>query len=254
MKNVFEHHGVMYLSPTTINNWITQPALTLLKIAGITDGGAGPAAWRGNGADRAAAKAAFDPSLPDESLIVLAEKVFDDNYANSVDDHSEIKVQKERKAMAAYVKNAAEFYRGLGEQPESEQGRVMVKIEDISVPWVGYYDLLYKDKVRDTKTVGRMVSTVSAAHCRQASLYAHATKREPWIDYVGVKEVRAYRVDQVNAWLGQLYHAAKSLERVLSFSDDIFECCRVVYPDTDHWMWGQTTKEAAKDIWRMEIQ
>jgi hypothetical protein len=253
MKNAFEHHGVMNLSPSTINNWITQPALTLLKIAGITDGGAGPAAWRGQGADRAAAKAALDPTINDDNLIDLAFKVFDEYHASSIDDHPAAKIDKERNALKSYVTNAAEFYRGLGEKPEAEQGKVIVRLKDIDVPWVGYYDLLYADKVRDTKTVGRMVSTVTAAHCRQAALYAHATKREPWIDYVGVKEVRAFRVQKPDAWLNQLYYAAKSLERVLSFSEDIFECCRCVYPDTDHWMWGQTTKEAAKDIWKMEI-
>ena len=253
MKNAFEHHGVLYLSPSTINQWITQPALCLLKIAGITDGEAGPAAWRGQAADRAASKAAFDHTLNNDSLVDLAEKVFDECHTQAIDEHSEEKVIKERKAIANYVKNAAEFYRGLGETPESEQGKVMIQLDGIKVPWIGYYDLLYKDKVRDTKTVGRMVSTVTAGHCRQASLYAHATQREPWLDYVGVKEVRAFRVDNVNAWLGQLYHAAKSLETVLSHSEDIFECCRVIYPDTDHWMWGETTKEAAKDIWHMEV-
>lgn len=253
MTNVFERHGVMHLSASTINGWITQPALTLLKIAGISDGEAGPAAWRGQGVDRAAAKAALEPNVKEADLFELADKVFDDNLSSAINDHSADRIEKERKALRSYVSNAAGFYRGLGETPEAEQGKVQIKIDGIAVPWIGYYDLLYADKVRDTKTVGRMTSTVSAGHCRQAAIYAHATKREPWIDYVGTKEVRAFRVNDVNAWLGQLHHAAKSLERVLSFSDDIFECCRCVYPDTDHWMWSETTKQAAKDIWQMEI-
>lgn len=253
MTNAFERHGVMHLSASTINGWITQPALTLLKIAGIKDEEAGPAAWRGQGADRAAAKAAFEHETKDDDLISLANKVFDDYLSNSINEYPEDKIQKERKSLESYVKNAAGFYRGLGETPEAEQGKVQIKIDGIAVPWIGYYDLLYSDKVRDTKTVGRMTSTVSAGHCRQAAIYAHATKREPWIDYISTKEVRAFRVNDVNAWLGQLYHAAKSLERTLSFSEDIFECCRCVYPDTDHWMWSETTKAAARDIWQMEI-
>src|SRR6056300_1636041 len=107
MKNAFEHHGVMYLSPSTINQWITQPALCLLKIAGVTDGEAGPAAWRGQAADRAASKAAFDHTLNNDSLVELAEKVFDDCHTKALDDHSEEKVAKERKAILNYVKNAA---------------------------------------------------------------------------------------------------------------------------------------------------
>ena len=250
--NVFEKHGVMYLSPSTINLWISQPAICLLKIAGITDGEAGPAAWRGQGADRAAAKAAFDQSMPEADLVNLALKVFDDHASKSTDDIPEAKITGERDAVKDYVHQASKFYRSLGETPESEQGKVMVQIEDIKVPWIGYYDLLYKDKVRDTKTVGRMVSSLTTAASRQASLYAYATKREPWIDYVGRKEVRSYQVERPDYWLRQLYLAAKSLEKVLSHSDDIMECCQLVYPDLDHWMWGDTTKAAAIDIWKME--
>jgi len=253
MTNAFERHGVMHLSASTINGWITQPALTLLKIAGIKDEEAGPSAWRGQGADRAAAKAAFEHDVKDDELVTLAYKVFDDNLANAINEYPEDKIQKERKALESYVTTAARFYRGLGEPPEAEQGKVTIKIDGVPVPWIGYYDLLYADKVRDTKTVGRITSTVSAAHCRQAAIYANATNREPWIDYVGTKEVRTFRVDNVSGWLSQLHHAAKSLERVLSFSDDIFECCRCVYPDVDHWMWSETTRAAARDIWEMEI-
>jgi len=56
----------------------------------------------------------------------------------------------------------------------------------------------------------------------------------------------------VDYWTHQLVLAAKSLERVLSHSDDILECCQLVYPDLDHWMWGDTTRSAAADIWNME--
>jgi len=46
--------------------------------------------------------------------------------------------------------------------------------------------------------------------------------------------------------------AALSLERVLSYSDDIFECCQLVFPDFDNFRWSEITKAAAKDIWKME--
>jgi len=252
MTNAFERHGIHYLSPSKLNQWISQPALCLLNISGIRDEIASPAAWRGQGADRAAAKAAFDPSIPDEDLVTLAENIFSDKQSQSIDEIPEDKIDKERKALADYVHQAAKFYRDLGETPEGDQGKVTTMLEDIPVPFLGYYDLLYADKVRDTKTVGRMVSSLTQAASRQASLYAHATKREPWIDYVGRKEVRAYRVERVDYWTHQLVLAAKSLERVLSHSDDILECCQLVYPDLDHWMWGDTTRSAAADIWNME--
>ena len=158
MKNVFEHHGLGHLSASTINQWIQQPALCLLKIGGFSDGEAGAAAWRGSGVDRAV-----------------------------------------------------------------------------------------------TKPVGRQVSGLLQTASRQASIYSLGTGgREPWIDYVTTKEVRAYKVERVDYWLRQVELATKSLERVLSHSDDIIECCQLVYPDLDHWMWGDTMKRIAADIWQME--
>ncbi len=252
MKNAFEHHGVFYLSPSTINLWVSQPALCLLKIAGINDGEAGPAAWRGSGADKAITQAAFDPSIPDHVLISRATDVFDEQLNQAQNPQVEEKVTKEREAMSDYIKVGAKFYRELKEKPESDQGKVTVKVEDLPIPTIGYYDLLYKDKVRDIKTVSRQVSNLTQGHCRQASIYALGTGKEPWLDYVSKKEVRAFKVDNVDYWLRQYYGAAMSLYKVLSHSEDIFECCQLVYPDLDHWMWGDTTKATAIDVWNME--
>jgi len=252
MTDVFAKHNIGHLSASTINSWIQQPALCLLKLGGFSDGEAGASAWRGSSVDRAVTKAAFNPDMKVDDLINLAHKVFDDSHKKSINEHNAEKVAKERKAIVDYVKQGAQFYRGLGEQPESEQGKVVVRIGDIETPFVGYYDLLYKDKVRDTKTVGRQVSELAQTASRQASIYALGTGCEPWIDYVTTKEVRAYRVERVDYWLRQVELASKSLERVLSHSNDIVECCQLVYPDLDHWMWSDTNKRIAKDIWQME--
>lgn len=253
--STFEKHGVSYLSPSTINLFISQPALCLLKIAGITDGGAGPAAWRGQGVDRVASMAAMNPDVSHEVLEQLAIDTFDHYMGEALDEFPQEKIQAEKKQMLEMTNIASGFYKTLGEKPIGEQGKVLVQLDDIDVPWVGYYDLLYEDKVRDTKSVGRMPSEVASSASRQAALYAHATGKEPWIDYIGKKEARSYRVDNVPFWIRQLRLAALSLQRILNHSDDIFECCKMVYPDLDgqyKWMWGDTTRQAAIDIWNME--
>ena len=252
MKDPFEHHGVGHLSASTINLFIQQPALCLMKIAGYQDSGSTAPAWRGTSVDRAVTKAAFEPKTSDDELIKLAHKVFDENHTSSIDVPDEEKVTKERKAIVDYVLTGAKFYRSLKETPESEQGKVVVRIGDIKTPFIGYYDLLYKDKVRDIKSVGRKVSTLATGASRQASIYALGTGREPWIDYVTTKEVNAYRVGKVDYWLRQVELATIGLQKILSFSDDILECCQLVYPDLDHWMWSDTQKRIASDIWQME--
>mgnify|MGYP003135623931 CR=1 FL=1 len=252
MASVFEKHGLHYLSPSTINLWISQPAMCLLKIAGFSDGQVGAAAWRGTAADRAITKAAFEPEISNDELITQALNVFDDRHSESTNEQDETKVTKERTAVASYVKVGADFYRSFNEPPIEDQGRVKVHIGDFNVPFIGYFDLLYKDKVRDIKTVGRAVNSLTQAASRQASIYALGTGREPWIDYVTTKEVMSYQVEQPDYWLRQIEIATKGLEHVLSFSDDTIECCQLVYPDLDHWMWGDGMKAIAKDIWNME--
>ncbi len=90
------------------------------------------------------------------------------------------------------------------------------------------------------------------AASRQASIYALGTGREPWIDYVTTKEVRSYKVPRPDYYLRQIEIAANGLQKVLEHSDDILECCQLIYPDLDHWIWSENMKRIAKDVWNME--
>ncbi len=252
MKSPFKKHDVQRLSPSTINLWISQPALCLLKIAGLNDQEAGPAAWRGTAADRAITDAAFDPSINDTALIQKATDVFNESVKKTTNIIDETKIEKERKAIQSYVKIGAAFYRDIDDRPIEAQGKVTVNVGDIDVPFRGYFDLLYNDKVRDIKTVGRTVNELTQAASRQASIYALGTGREPWIDYVTTKEVLSYKVPRPDYYLRQVEIAANGLRKVLAHSDDIIECCQLVYPDLDHWMWNETMKRIAKDVWNME--
>ena len=252
MKSPFKKHGVERLSPSTINLWISQPALCLLKIAGLNDQEAGPSAWRGTAADNAITEAAFHPDLSNDKLVGTALDVFDTKVRETTNEVPEDKIKKERDAIQKYVAVGAKFYRNIQERPVESQGRVTVNIGDIDVPFRGFFDLLYDDKVRAIKTVGRSVSHLTQAASRQASVYAYATNREPWIDYVTTKEVVSFRVQRPDYYLRQIEKAANGLRTVLSHSSDIIECCQLVYPDLDHWMWNDTMKRIAKDVWDME--
>ena len=251
MSHAFARHGVRYLSASAINTWIAQPALQLLRFSGVRDA-AGPAAWRGTATDRAAAKAAFDPAVADAELLALAQGVFDQEAERGRGELPDSKIDRERRALESYVPHAAAFYRGLPERPESEQGRIEISLEGVPVPFVGYYDLLYQGQVRDTKTTSWMPGGVTQAASRQASIYARATGREPWIDYITPKEARTFRVQDPDYWLRQVALAARGLQEVLSYSDDIHACCRLFYPDLDHWMWGEASREAARAVWGMD--
>ena len=103
MESVFKKHNVHHLSPSTINLWISQPALCLLKIAGLTDNEAGPSAWRGSAADRAITKAVFEPDTSHVELVDHALSVFDDYQTKASNEHDADKIVKERDNISKYV-------------------------------------------------------------------------------------------------------------------------------------------------------
>lgn len=257
--SAFEKHGMSALSASTINGWIDQPALTLLKIAGITDGQAGPAAWRGTASEHAMNVASERAEPYDmEQLIGIAQERFDEIHKKAEEEHDPLKIEKERTHVADYVLNGVNYLKDfMGDVVDSPltQGKVLFRLDELSVPVVGYYDMLFRspNQIIDIKTSAARPKKPSYAHARQLAIYAHATGAEPWVWYVNRSGVSAFTIHNTDAYLRQFVAAAKTLENTLSQSDDIFECCQFVFPDVDHWKWGDTTRAAAKDIWKMEI-
>lgn len=255
--NVFEKHGISGLSASTINSWTDQPALTLLKIAGITNDPS-PAMWRGTASEHAINIASQSHDYDMQSLVSAAEQKFDELYAGSGVDVSAEKLEKEKSGIEKYVTNGVEYlaeFMGDVVEPPLLQGRIEFMVDELPVPIVGYYDMLFKQphSVVDIKTSAIRPRNPSFAHARQVSVYWAGTGAEPWIWYVAKNGVSAFNVDKPQSFFNQFVMAAKSLERVLSYSDDIFECCQLVYPDVDHWKWGDQTRAAARDIWKMEV-
>ena len=83
----FKKHKIEYLSPSMINQFVECPALTMLKIMGITDGEAGPSAWRGTAVEKSLTNLAYKPDLEIGDLFENADNVFTDLTDNAVLQH-----------------------------------------------------------------------------------------------------------------------------------------------------------------------
>ena len=246
----FYGHGVDHLSASTINQFNIDPCIWLLRLLGKKST-VGPAAWRGTAVDRIAFKAAQERPASEEDLLWDALQEFDRqvHFGRTVDS-SEEKIKSERADIAKYVANCYAFYQSLGESPDREQGKIEIMIGDIEVPFIGYYDLLYKDSVRDCKTAGRMVSNLSNAHARQGAIYGAATGRPAFIDYIGKRGTASFEVLNPSIYIDQVYRIAKAMEIALSRSSDLMECCQAFYPNFDHWIWDAESVRMAKGIWQ----
>tara|TARA_R100001460_G_scaffold41330_6_gene76932 strand:- start:999 stop:1787 length:789 start_codon:yes stop_codon:yes gene_type:complete len=251
--NTFEKHNISYLSPSTINLFISQPALCMLKFAGYTDDEVGPPAWRGTAVDKAVGKGVIE-GWELEHLTEDATTSFWDEYSkypHVITPKIGEKAEKEAKLIPPMIKNAMDFYKPLG-NVQSIQGKIKMFFDDIEVPFIGYYDLEYEDTIRDTKTVSRTMSGIANSAKRQVAIYSFAKNKEAWIDYVTAKEVRSFKLENAEYWLKQVEIASHSIKKILSFSDDILECCQLVYPDLDHWMWSKTMTNNARTVWDMD--
>ena len=244
----FKKHKVEYLSPSMINQFVDCPALTMLKIMGIQDGEAGPSAWRGIAVEKSLTNLAYKPDLEIGDLFENADNVFTDLNDKAEEIHSTEKIVKEKNDMPSFIKSAYSFYKNLG-IPEDSQKRIELWTEDFDIPIIGYYDLLYKDSVRDIKT-GNARSSVMSGHARQSSIYGYALRRTPFVDYVSKTRVSSFEVHAVERHIQEFIRIAKTLENILSISDDIRECCQFIpFPNIEHWMFGTTTREAVRSIW-----
>ena len=250
-NNAFSRHGIEYLSANTINTYIAQPAMALLKLWGYRSE-VGASAWRGTAVDRTLTDCLSFKDMTEEIAVAKAKKIFNEQHYN--EDVDPEKVKKELSITERCIKSA--FYYLLpdyrGKDLIGSQGKIEVMLDDVPVPFIGYYDWLFADKVVDLKTKGQRTNNPDTSHKRQLALYEKATGKKPYIVYISPNEVKEFSVDDSKNHLENMRTAALALEKILSFSDDIEECCRLLYPDFDHWMWSEQDQNEAKKIWRIK--
>ena len=255
MKDPFEHHEVGHLSASQINEFIACPAKWLLKVSGYKDPAGSPAMWRGRAVDQAITKALFEPDLSDKAIHDYAVHIYNRDYSDALEtaSYDDAKVFKEQVALTGYLDIALPHFRSLG-TPQDSQSKVVIDV-GLSVPIVGYIDLLYEGVVRDIKTVNRLPSRVPSATCRQLAIYARATNSIPIVDYVHntktSQKVVVMPVENHEAHWDMAVKTTKSMEKILSVSSDIKEIAGLLMPDFDDWRWSDGEKEAAKRLWSL---
>ncbi len=262
-NNPFETHGIEHLSPSSINCYIDDIPLWIMRyLYGFRNGG-GPAMWRGTVVDHAVGNY-FGLGETKKLTLPQALKESDMEYKRLLDycntqyPEQLIDVEKykrEGRMVGSYTKAAIEFYSKMGE-PSDYQKEINLFIEDIPVPVKGYIDLQYQDIIRDIKTTGRMPSKVSNAHARQVSVYAKAEGCTPVLDYICVSskgtEVVTYPVERIDEHIKVVRQVALAIMNLLSFSNDKQTIAQLFYPNLDDWKWGDDEINFAKTIWSIK--
>ena len=244
-NNPFNAHNINYLSPSSMNTYISDMPMWVARYLFGIKSGSGAGAIRGIVQESVLANkyetGKFDFDLLDMEFLTLC--------AESNIDSADVKVEKERKLLRNFgeVIDTNFKYKNL----EKYQEKVEVKFEDMPIPVIGYIDFRFEGKIVDLKTTTRMPSKPTEAQRRQMALYSMAYPNNS-VDlfFATPKEHKKFTLKNLSVYEKQLKKVAFSIQKFLSISNDRHELASLVFPNYDSWTWSDKLKREAKKIWR----
>lgn len=237
--NAFEKHNIRHLSTSSLNLFRTQPALWCLKyLSGFKDD-AGAAAWRGSAVEAGLSHFLYKQEKP--GAIEAAMSRFEVEAQGEASDE----VQAERSNIMPMLDQAITAFGSLG-LPVAAQLKTEARFDGLDVPVIGYLDFLFDGLVVDLKTTKACPSEIKPDHARQVSLYLHSRdyKEKGRVLYVTAKKNAAYDVVNAEVAVEAIRRDALALQRFLARVDSGKDALSILAPDTDHFMWSDTAREA----------
>jgi len=253
-NNPFETHDITHLSASSINTYIQDPCMFIMRYLYNHKGASNPAMWRGTVVDEGIGEA-LTSNKSNKKIIANSIARYDGlyNYHKQNTNINLDKLSKERELIPRYLDIAIPYYQEMGE-PVSYQKEVNLFLDDIPVPILGYIDVQYEGLVRDIKTVSRLPSVIPDTVNRQLSIYAVAEDCDAMVDYVYVTtkkaEMISMQVKNIDEHIKTVRSVANAIMNLLSYSNDKNQIAKLFYPNFDSWLWGEDEIKLAKTIWR----
>ena len=244
-NNPFKVHNINYLSPSSINTYISDMPMWVARYLFKIKSSSGAGAVRGIVQESVLANK-YETGTFDYKLL---EMKFMTMCTESMIDLGDVKVEKERNLLKNFGKVIDENfnYKNL----EEYQEKVEVPFDDMPVPVMGYIDFRFKNKIVDLKTSTRMPYKPTEAQKRQMALYSMAYPNSS-VDlfFATPKEHKKFTLKNLSIYKKQLKQVAFSIQKFLSISNDKHELASLIYPNFDSWMWNGKMKEEAQKIWK----
>jgi len=244
--NCWDRHGIRHLSASSLALYRNEPALWVLRYLHRIKDDAGPGAWRGSAVEGAVNKIIYE-DCSDDDAIEAALGAFEISAQGDLSDD----VQKERAVIPDMVRQASVSFRSLG-KPVATQFKVEHWIDGIEIPVLGYIDYLYEDFLIDLKTTLRMPSEPRPDHAVQVVSYSDATSKRPGLIYVTPKKTQRFNHESIDAERARwtLRRSAHAIRAMLSMTDDRHHAATLFTPNFDSYMWNETTRTAALELWK----
>jgi len=243
-NNPFKVHNINYLSPSSINTYISDVPMWVARYLFGVKSGSGAGAVRGIVQEAILA----DKYETGEFNYNLLEVKYMTMCSEFMLDLEDTKVKKERSLLKSFGKIIDDNfkYKNL----EQYQEKVEVQLDDMPIPFMGYIDFRFKDKIVDLKTTTRMPSKPTEAQMRQMAFYSMAYP-ENSVDlfFATPKDYKKFTLNNLSVYKKQFEKVAFSIQKFLSISNDKHELASLVYPNFDAWTWSDKLKQEAKKIW-----
>ena len=164
----FKVHNINYLSPSSINTYITDKSQWIMRYLFGIKSFSGASAMRGIALEHVLAekveKGFYDFDMLDKKFVALC--------GEAGIDLNEARTEKERKSLEGYGKVLDEKFKY--KKLEGYQEKVEVQLDDLPIPIIGYIDFLFDNTIVDLKTTARIPSKPTESQKRQMALYSMA--------------------------------------------------------------------------------
>ena len=248
-NNPFDQFDIEHLSASSINLFIQDIPLFIVRYLAKHKAPTNPAMLRGTVIDHAIGN---KTSVAEAQKEFMALMNYEKKQGNVFDEE---KAEIEYNNIEKYLDIGLPFYKDLGE-PVSYQKKVELQYEDLPIPIIGYVDMEYSDCIRDIKTTAKRPSALLEPVQRQIALYAKCLDVDrAYADYLYVTKTKAevisFEVDDIDMRINEVYRVALAMMNLLQ-NNDINSLVEQFYPDMTSFMWDQSSIEVAKELWRIK--
>jgi hypothetical protein len=247
-NNPFDQFDIEHLSASSVNLFIQDIPLFIVRYLAKNKSPTNPAMLRGTVIDHAIGN---KTSVAEAQKEFMALMNYEKKQGNVFDQE---KAETEYNNIKKYLEVGIPFYKKFGE-PVSYQKKVELQYEDLPIPIIGYVDMEYSDCIRDIKTTAKRPSALLPPVQRQIALYGSALEKHAYADYLYVTKTKAevitFEVDDINMRLNEVYRVASAMMNLLQ-NNDINSLVDQFYPDFSNWMWSDSDRAVAKELWRIK--
>ena len=184
-NNPFDQFDIEHLSASSINLFIQDIPLFIVRYLAKHKSPTNPAMLRGTVIDHAIGNKTSVEQAQKEFMALMN---YEKKQGNVFDEE---KAETEYNNIQKYLEVGIPFYKELGE-PVSYQKKVELQYEDLPIPIIGYVDMEYSDCIRDIKTTAKRPSALLPPVQRQIALYAKCLDVDrAYADYLYVTKTKA---------------------------------------------------------------